>query len=51
MGPPFARIFRSGSRGWPALLGTRSDFWTGETTVTILSVSITISIWVWPNFW
>ena len=28
-----------GFRGWPALLGTQSDFWTGETTV--LSISST----------
>ena len=33
--------YRGGSRGWPALLGTRSDFRT---------ISITISIWVWANF-
>ena len=32
---------RGGSRGWPALRGTRSDF---------RKISITISIWVWPNF-
>ena len=32
---------RGESRGWPALLGTRSDF---------RKISITISIWVWPNF-
>ena len=32
---------RGESRGWPALLETRSDF---------RKISITISIWVWPNF-
>ena len=31
--------FGGGSRGWPALLGIRSGFRTGETT--ILSISIT----------
>ena len=38
---------RGGSRGWPALLGIRSDFRTGETT--ILSISITNLIFLKKN--